>query len=225
MLHRRIHFGLIVRVCVLLLIGAVITVAAAWAVAVWFAFLHWGTMQRSTPTSEEVRWWKATVTPGIDDAPTATSRPGASVTEFGFDCVRMESNAQGASLQAYRWRGGLPLRSMGYYTWSDNPDPDDPSVWHSSWRWDVTMVLRGESRLVNFPLTPLWFGFVVDTLFYAALAAVILAAWRWMVRRGRLKRGLCPACRYPIGRSAVCSECGEGLVVRTDRSGGVPSQE
>jgi hypothetical protein len=30
-------------------------------------------------------------------------------------------------------------------------------------------------------------------------------------RHSRLKRGLCPACAYPVGESGVCTECGAAV--------------
>ena len=62
-----------------------------------------------------------------------------------------------------------------------------------------------DSRVL--PLRPLWPGFAVNTLFYAALL------WSPFVLRRfiRVRRGLCPACAYPRGESDVCSECGKAL--------------
>ena len=50
-------------------------------------------------------------------------------------------------------------------------------------------------------------GFAVNTLFYAALLWLPFVLRRFI----RMKRGLCPACGYPMGESAVCSECGKAL--------------
>ncbi len=61
---------------------------------------------------------------------------------------------------------------------------------------------------------PLWFGFAVHTLFYAAILWLLACGLIAMRRLVRLKRGLCPACGYPMGESAVCSECGKALPLR-----------
>ena len=60
------------------------------------------------------------------------------------------------------------------------------------------------------PLRPIWPGFAINTLFYAAIL------WLPFVLRRiiRIRRGLCPACAYPMGESAVCSECGKALPKR-----------
>ena len=58
-------------------------------------------------------------------------------------------------------------------------------------------------NLIPLPIGPLPFGFALNTLFYAALLwLLVLFAPR------HARRGLCPACAYPVGESAVCSECG-----------------
>jgi hypothetical protein len=64
------------------------------------------------------------------------------------------------------------------------------------------------------PIGPLWPGFAINTLFYAAVlwglwllfaATFALRQWR------RVRRGLCPACAYPVGASEVCTECGKAV--------------
>ena len=60
------------------------------------------------------------------------------------------------------------------------------------------------------PLRPFWPGFVVNTIFYAALLWLPFALRRFV----RLRRGLCPKCAYPIGESSVCTECGGALAGR-----------
>jgi len=38
-------------------------------------------------------------------------------------------------------------------------------------------------------------------------------------RRRRIKRGLCPACAYPVGQSPVCTECGFPLLRASEGEG------
>ena len=73
--------------------------------------------------------------------------------------------------------------------------------------------LDASPDLVILPWRPLWSGFLMNTIFYAALWPIIRGLF---VRRRflRLKRGLCPACAYPMGEAAVCTECGCGLPKR-----------
>ena len=58
------------------------------------------------------------------------------------------------------------------------------------------------------PLRPIWPGFAVNTLFYAVVLWLLIPGPFVLRRLIRIRRGLCPKCTYPMGESAVCSECG-----------------
>ncbi len=67
------------------------------------------------------------------------------------------------------------------------------------------------------PTAPIWPGFAINTVFYAALMWLLFAAPGFVRRRyrgGRIKRDLCPSCAYPVGESNVCTECGAPKPVR-----------
>jgi hypothetical protein len=68
-----------------------------------------------------------------------------------------------------------------------------------------------------FPLRPIWPGFAINTLFYAGILWLLLAAPFTLRRRRRIKRGLCAACAYPVGASEICTECGKAVI--STRSG------
>jgi hypothetical protein len=65
------------------------------------------------------------------------------------------------------------------------------------------------------PLIPRWPGFAVNTLFYATILWSLFVAPFTLQRRRRIKRGLCPACAYPVGENAICTECGVCLNPKT----------
>jgi len=70
------------------------------------------------------------------------------------------------------------------------------------------------SRVYALPLMPLWPGFAINTIFYAAILWLLFAfpcALRHFRGRRRIKRGLCVRCGYPVGLSQVCSECGRAV--------------
>jgi hypothetical protein len=57
-------------------------------------------------------------------------------------------------------------------------------------------------------LRPIWPGFAINTIFYAAILWMMFV-FPFVLRRGlRTWRGLCPVCAYPIGTSEICTECG-----------------
>jgi hypothetical protein len=77
----------------------------------------------------------------------------------------------------------------------------------SNWIWQRLEFPVIASNLCR----PLWPGFAINTIFYAA---ILWALWfapgavRRMIRR---RRGQCPACAYPVSTSPVCTECGKSL--------------
>lgn len=127
----------------------------------------------------------------------------------------------GAALIVYqaRWiRAGWPVRSVegGFFrTVTDGPDQG----W---WVGSIPLQSQMPSSFAHvtldrfncqfLPRQFIWPGFAINTLFYAAvlwgLFAFPFAMRRRLVIRGRIKRGKCPACAYPVGSSLVCTECG-----------------
>ena len=71
--------------------------------------------------------------------------------------------------------------------------------------------LRSLPRPILLPFRPIWSGFTVNTIFYAAILWLLIPGPFVLRRFIRVRRSLCPACAYPMGESAVCSECGRGL--------------
>jgi hypothetical protein len=61
------------------------------------------------------------------------------------------------------------------------------------------------------PLRPIWRGFAVNTIFYAAILWLLIGGPFVLRRFIRRRRGLCPACAYPMGQLPVCTECGRAL--------------
>ena len=64
-----------------------------------------------------------------------------------------------------------------------------------------------------FPLGPKPLLFVTNTACYGAVLWVLLGGPFALRRFLRVRRGLCPKCAYPMGESAVCTECGKPLTV------------
>ena len=64
-------------------------------------------------------------------------------------------------------------------------------------------------------MRPYWPGFAINRLFYATILWLLFVAPGFARRRIRIKRGLCPACGYPVGTNPVCTECGKPVTVRS----------
>jgi hypothetical protein len=94
------------------------------------------------------------------------------------------------------------------------------------WAGGIPFVLRPSNRglivvplftigTINFggrytPFLPLWPGFAINTIFYAAIVWVLFAVPGAIRRRVRRKRGQCAACGYSRRGSSgmTCPECG-----------------
>ena len=60
------------------------------------------------------------------------------------------------------------------------------------------------------PLNPIWPGFAVNTVFYAAILWLLIPGPFALRRFIRIRGGLCPACAYDLhhGEHDACPECG-----------------
>jgi hypothetical protein len=92
------------------------------------------------------------------------------------------------------------------------------------WRWGISRtavvpmhpatrgVLLNELKVL--PFKPIWPGFAINTLFYAAILWLLFAAPFALRRRRRIKHGLCAKCGYDLrgsparADSPLCPECG-----------------
>lgn len=68
--------------------------------------------------------------------------------------------------------------------------------------------VKSDRRL---PIEPIWPGLALGTLLAAVPIWLLLVGLPALRRRRRIARGRCPACGYPAGPSAACSECGAPL--------------
>lgn len=103
----------------------------------------------------------------------------------------------------------------------ESRDPGTP--WSTSQAWVGAVRLRGlrmaapvtpADEVLPLPYWPLWVGLALDALVLGGLVAGArfgVKAARQAIRR---RRSLCPRCAYPIGVSAICSECGRPITPR-----------
>ncbi len=90
-----------------------------------------------------------------------------------------------------RWRGNLEASTEWCIT----------VPWPSQYPWTRSRAL---------PLLPIWPGFAVNTVFYAALLWPLICGPFALRRHLRRKRGLCVACGYDLRGDLTrgCPECG-----------------
>jgi hypothetical protein len=197
------------RICVFLLLGAIVNVAVAW------------TCTRFARFSEDVDLGEADVF-ALFAGREMLLRPsrrldghlqhggGLRMTEADAMESQQADNGQwsaylllfdaGWPLTTLRaeWRGAAPMKALDasihlYRGMETSGEARDGQFFHG--------------RFV-YPTEPIWPGFAINTLFYAGVLWLLFAGPFALRRRRRIKRGLCPKCAYPIGDSAICTECG-----------------
>lgn len=61
------------------------------------------------------------------------------------------------------------------------------------------------------PLMPLWPGFVMNTLCFAAALMLVRVGLRAAITRHRRRRQRCATCGYPLAALSTCPECGRSV--------------
>jgi hypothetical protein len=207
----------LLRIFVFLLLGAIVNVAVAWGCAL---MAHPGRLsfgERPVLPAEHDRWFSR----GPNDcfaqhAPTRVMTATALGSETTIAIAHDELDRSVAQFR--HARAGWPMLAWGGESWVCRTMQD------RSARGLITVGRTyiddlGKQRSVVFlPYVPLWPGFAINTVFYAAMLWMLFAGPFALRRWRRIKRGLCPKCGYDLrGRSAgtdACPECGTNATGR-----------
>ena len=118
---------------------------------------------------------------------------------------------------------GWPMLSLRGGVWHRTSEMDWVKMGESEptpeWDWAIPIPsttsdpLNSLEKTRFLPSAPIWPGFAINTIFYAAILWLLFAAPFQFRRYRRIRRGLCSACAYPIrvGSSDVCTECGVAI--------------
>lgn len=209
---------IITRVLVFLLLGALVNVAVAWVLYLWRPFEGRPFGYSHVTAGEAERVWDRCWPRGTQfaDNPrarkytvhsTSTRTPGYRIIIVWHSLTRQRpNNPEG---WAWEMQAGWPASSLVGHKWGFDQSNHGLLVIKDSW---IPARRTGTPIIDDYlPLNPLCLGFMINTLFYAAILWLLFAtphAFRLMKRGWRSERGLCPKCGYPIGTSAVCTECG-----------------
>jgi hypothetical protein len=217
---------LLLKLGVFLLLGAIVNVAVAWGCA-WHANND-DTRPRKSIDHAPVEqadwdWWTLR-------APSGMVKP-FEVNEWfnvGFRERRVCGDGPIISTsppttlleQSVRLRAGWPMLSL-YGEWFSVPMPAAVRGYGTITSGCIDLHKHNLARIVSTPLVPfvpIWPGFAINTIFYAAMLWLLWIATgkirRFIIVRGRVRQGRCPACGFIIapGTAAAsggpCSECG-----------------
>lgn len=64
---------------------------------------------------------------------------------------------------------------------------------------------------LSIPIKPITFGFLMDTLLYAAIPWSIILLSRTLRARRRIRRNRCASCNYDTTNFTTCPECGQSV--------------
>ena len=188
------------RLGLFLLLGAIINVAVVWGCV--FCLPDHGYGERVAYPDEIVPFLDEDDATRVENWSSMLDSVAIGSIERGFGARRVTCGACSGGMCVYTLIcSGIPCDSL--YGWrldTSNMPPRVSFLARTEW-WGTR----------DFPLHPLWPGFAINTMFYAAILWLPFAALGRIRRRRRIKRGLCPACAYPIrgGSSDVCTECGK----------------
>lgn len=221
---------------ILLLLGGVLSLASAVVAAAWSNVDSWREERPVRPSPSHLPAYLRGV--WSDPIEVTTNRGAAwGVSQTTITCVELERWPQGAAgplpdpdvlprVYVLRSSFGWPMRCMHYDRFGTTRNASGAGiVWFAreldaragrcaggpfpAWfPYDHGSWMGAQRRM---PRAVLWPGLAGNTLFYAAVALLLLWIPRTLRRRARRRRGLCEWCAYPVGVSSVCTECGATL--------------
>ncbi len=177
-----------------LLLGAVVNVAVAWSLI-----------------ASEVPLWR------LDEQPMADDEANAMWQRYVGEVIPPDDTIHGT-----RWKQFGSVITQVYYDDSRWPHSMPATYWLLQAGWPMHCMEGSISegtnmwyvRLAMVPVGVRWLPFALNTLLYSLVLWLLIPGPFVLRRFLRLRRGLCPKCAYPMGDSAVCTECGGELPKR-----------
>lgn len=188
------------KLALFLTLGAIVNISVAWGLAYTYLGKMYKRSNEYTPeTSKEICLRHNIIASEIPD----TIFGGYYFFCFGhklsYVFARSQSNGVSGHVVYYGW----PFYSMSLIIHYSSNDVEYESVWIEPW--------GAKQHLI--PLGPIWPGFAINTVFYAAIMWIPSAPFH--IRRYlRKRRGHCIKCGYDLrGNSGgdVCPECGSEI--------------
>ncbi len=230
----------LVNIGMFITLGALANVAVAWGCGLWWAPQAYATLEGHT-WLDDTRVWRVGSSPGpgyVEVTSFVQTIPESIKTEFAAGLARAtptraesivprwsrlrKPDLENPETLDHRFQSacGWPWLSLSYggvfkqhlRGGSTQRDINGGIVLYQP------MFGAGDKPFRALPLLPLWVGCLANTTFYGAglwlLWFLKILRPLTLLRRLRIKRGLCPACAYPMAESTVCSECGKPLPSR-----------
>lgn len=182
--------------------GAAMTVAVAWRHAIVPSRTSVSTRMQDSHARDHWRRWVG--------EPAEFEVSGHLIVAPGITRMRLELNDYG-NAGCIVTRAGWPTHCLegASYDETFTGGRNRMAIWELPASIGSFKV-PGTHRL---PLRPIWPGLIKDTVFWGAIAWLVIAAASRLRRRWRLGHGLCPVCAYDLRAMAgasgdvTCPEC------------------
>ncbi len=186
-------------IAIFLLLGTVVNVAVAWRPAWEYAPLK----TQALSETEARALWSKFARPGWPPRYASAERKIGLL--WTYDIARGGPDGPSQIVQVDQ---GWPLRSLrGARLY----DPSGRTLESQIELRVPSLTIPRAVRFLGLNLRPIIPGFIVNTLFYAAMLGLLIQGFISARRCSRIRRNLCPTCSYPAGTARVCSECGRAL--------------
>jgi hypothetical protein len=218
------------KVLLFVLAGAIMNVAVAWGFAIYSPFWPNKGWHIKNEWRESVsEWWDSeypfAVKVNVKSTSVTKSKygPMSFVSTKGIELAHLSSDtwqSEPPNCSAWRMISGIPMRSMTGSRWRlfERNEPEFANrggvfiqfMGRARARGEIDWLMEGGRVL---PLRPIWPGFAINTIFYAAIVWFLFfmpGAIRKLTGGVRRKRGQCAACGYSLrdNVSNTCPECG-----------------
>ena len=184
------------------LIGVFVNIGVAWSLSLWPTgvreFSDFGSMGSLSALQDIF---------GTDLMFASNTLGGSSFRGVGVEGTTFAGLVTGANPGAYvfdEYAAGWPLLALR------GSRREVPGNYEFHGCVPLPGILRPSSDrpLLFLPIFP---GFVVNAILYAAVSLSAYQTVRALRQHRRKRRGLCSGCGYPMGSSGVCTECGRQL--------------
>ncbi len=188
------------KLVLFLLLGAIVNVAVAWGCVLLFWDLGYrGTVTHTPHIAKEL---SMRYNPVASEIPVAVFEGWEEIYLGHRFSVAVVNSELSLDVYTYVVSAGWPIYSMRGVLRFANGDGNLRSLWLLPW--------EPRYNPIAIPLRPIWPGFAINTVFYAAILWLLMFGvftTRSLIRR---KRGHCIKCSYDLrgAEHEACPECG-----------------